>query len=551
MFFRDICRIVGIFTLFFTAVLLIPFLLAVYYQYIADPGDHPQEHVANAFLDAIAISLICGASLLFIGRKASGHLFRREGLAAVVLIWFLTPALAALPFYLSGTLENPWQAYFESSAGFTTTGSTVMQAKKFDPETGKEVPYVVKWTGVRDTTYTFYGTIDPIRDPVTGAILYEGLEAVSKVLLFWRSFIQYLGGLGIIVLFVAVLPVLGVGGKLLFWTEAPGPMKDALTPRIKETAMQLWKIYLGLTVLQVFVLMLTNAKMEWFDAITLALSTMSTGGTSIHNEGIAYYQNVATEWVIIVFMIFGSINFSLYYYILKGKLYRLYDRELLLYLALMIIACVFVVWKLQGTEEVLMTKSATPTLFTWDDSIRYGVFQMVSTLTSTGFVTANYDAWPYIIQVIMLIAMFVGGMSGSTSGGMKVIRVYMLFKIAQNKVESFFRPSTVQNFQVGERRVDPDTATLVLCFFLTLISMSVLGVFMYILNGLDPETAIGLVACNINNSGFSFRMAGPTSSCAFLTDFGLAWSSLLMLFGRLEFFAVLAVLVPAFWKQHS
>lgn len=550
MLYRDICKILGLYLYGFTIALLVPLLLEGYYLYFGNTLDHPQPHAVGAFVKSIAISLLLAISLTWIGRHTSGNLYRRESLVTVVIIWFLTPALGGLPFYLSGTLNNPYQAYFEAASGLTTTGSSVMQAKSYNPATGKEQKIEVEVCGALPTKYSFYGTIDPIRDPQTQKVLYEGVEAVGKPLLFWRSFLQWLGGVGIVVLFVAVLPALGVGGKMLFHSEVTGPVKDSLTPRIKESALQLWKIYLGLTAAQFSLLMLTNHKMEWLDAITITFSTLSTGGFSIRNSSIAYYHNTHTEWIVILFMILGSINFSLYFYFLRGKFYRIYEPEFLLYMVILLIGCGISSWLLIGGQKVLLSGEPAG-IFTVNEAIRHGVFQIVSAETSTGFATVDYDKWPYLIQVLMLIVMYVGGMSGSTSGGIKIIRHYMLFRIAQFKVETLFRPETVRKFKVGDRDVDAGASILVLCFFLVIVTVSTIGTILYIADGIDPETALGCVACTINNVGLAFRVAGPTESFAFMSDFSLVLSSILMILGRLEFFTILAILVPAFWKQNS
>ena len=529
-------------------IFVIPFVLANYYQFFADRTEHPQPHTTIPFLLCILTSFALGLICYYTGRHSTGQIYRREGIIAVVMIWFIAPALGGLPFYISGTLNDPFQAYFEAASGFTTSGSTMMQAKRYDTNSGKEIPIVKTIPGVLPTTYTYWGTISPVREPETQQILYEGIEAVGKALLFWRSFTNWIGGMGIVVLFVAILPALGVGGKMLFQTETPGPIKDSLTPRIKETASQLWKIYAGLSLLQVILLKITNPKLAWLDVWTIMFSTISTGGFSIRNANIGAYNNAWTEWIVMIFMIAGAINFSMYFYALKGKFYRFYDRELLLFLCIMIGSCIFASWFLMGIQEILMTGSADK-VFDFDEAIRYGSFQIISIITSTGFSTANYDAWPYALQVLMIVLMYVGGMSGSTSGGIKVARIYMLFRIAQYKIESIFRPEALRRFAVGGREVDQGVSITVLCFFLISVSITVLGTFLLVLDNVDPETAMTLVALSINNTGMGFRMASSTESLAFLSDFGTILSSLLMLCGRLEFFAVLAIMVPAFWKQ--
>jgi trk/ktr system potassium uptake protein len=534
----------------FTAALCIPFLLAIYYEYYADPSVHPQAHATVAFFQSMFISFSLGCICYIVGKKSYGTLYRKEGIFVVVLIWFLSPAIAALPYSFSGTLKNPFQSYFEATSGLTTTGATTMSAKRFDAKTHEEVPITKVIRGVHDTVYSFYGTIEPIRDPKTHVILYEGIEAVSKSILFWRSFTQWLGGMGIIVLFVAVLPALGIGGKQLFHAEMPGPLKDSLTPRIKETALHLWKIYLALSFAEIVVLLFINSEMTILEAVTVTMSTVSTGGFSIRNASIGAFNSPATEWVIIAFMIFSSINFALYYFVIIGKLYRLYDYELILYVIIVAFSCALCSYFIIGTEQVFLT-SESPGTFSLSEAFRTGCFQVVSSQTTTGFVTVDYDIWPYAAQVILLIVMFFGGMAGSTAGGMKVMRLYMLFRIAQYKVESLFRPESVRMFRVGHSNVDTGSTIRVLCFFLILVSIATFSTFFFIIDGLDPETAFASVTCMINNIGIGFRMDGPTESCAFMSNAALSLSSFLMVLGRLEFFAVLAIFVPAFWKQRS
>ena len=549
MLYREIFKILGVFCLGFAAVLLIPLFLSIYYDYFADQLLYPQKHTTISFLESIAACLAIGAGLLYLGKKAQGHIYRREGLAAVVLIWVLSPFLGGMPFYFNGALDNPWASYFEATSALTTTGATAMQAKAYDA-TGNEIPITKTLPGVINTTYTFFGTITPVRNPANHAIIRDGIEAVGKALLFWRSFMQWLGGVGIVVLFIAILPALGAGGKVLYQTEVPGPVKDSFTPRIRETAIQLWKIYLFLTVLQTISLMFTTPKMEWLDAITITFSTLSTGGFSIRNDNIAFYESAAVDWIVVLFMILGSINFALYFHSLRGKFYRLYEPEFIIYLCVLVVVCTIGVVQLAGTP-IAPLSGAAEGVYKIGSAIRYGVFQIVSAITSTGFSTADYDTWPYTIQVLMLIVMFIGGMSGSTAGGIKIIRHYMMFKTAQYKIEGLFRPETIRNFKVGNKEIDSSSTTILFTFFILCVFCSILGTYLYVLNGETPETAIGLVACMVNNTGLAFRIAGPTDSCAFMNDFAFFISSFLMLVGRLEFIAVFALFVPAFWKQNS
>lgn len=545
MRYREIIRTLGIYLLTFTGVLCVPTLVAIYYQVFA-ADSHPQPHSAWAFLLTVFVCLAIAGAFLRVGRQGHGNLYRREGLVVVVAVWFLSAIIAGLPFYFSGTLR-PVDAYFEAMSGLTTTGASIMHPKEFDPDTGEEVLVRRKSSQFYGIEYEFYGTIDPVVDPDSGELLYEGVEAVGKGLLFWRSFMQWLGGMGIVVLFVAVLPALGVGGKVLFQSEVPGPLKESLQPRIAETASLLWKLYLGFTVAEVFLLKWTNAQMPWFDAVAVTFSNLSTGGFSVRNSSIAAYANGNTEWVIGIFMVVGSINFSLYFHALRGKFYRILEPEFVVYLAILIGACLFSAWHLLG-EEAVMLSGETKTLGL-ADSLRYGFFHSISAQTSTGFATMDFDRWPFVNQLVLLVVMYIGSMSGSTGGGIKVIRHCLLFKVAQNRVESIFRPDAVRPVRLGQVMIDRHTATTVLVFILVVLSLAVLGTLLLTIDGVDLETALAVNSCMINNIGLAFRMGGPTESFAFLSVFGKLLSTTWMVLGRLEFFAVLVILVPAFWRD--
>lgn len=550
MLFREIFRIIGLYLIGFAAVLLIPLGVAIYYQFYDTASHHPQPHTTLYFLYTLLISLGLGLAGYLSGVKTKSHFYRREGIAAVVLIWLITPAISALPFCLSGALDNPVQAYFEMASGYTTTGASILYPKKFNAQTGKEEEYVRTIPGVLDTVYRFYGTVDPVKDPVTGEVVAEGVEALSKALLFWRSFTQWLGGVGIVVLFIIILPVLGVGGKHLFQAEVAGPIKEGGTPRIKESAMRLWTIYLSLTVFQMIALKWVNPALEWLDISTITFSTLATGGFSIKNASIAGYNSFGTEAVVALFCLLGGANFTLYYFIFKGKFFRLKDPELILYLLIVLVGGVIVSFSIFGAPRMNLD-GLYDGVFSLKEAFRYGFFQTISLQTSTGFVTTNYDIWPYFPQVILLIMMYLGGMSGSTAGGIKVIRHIMLFRIAQYRVESIFRPESVRVFKIGGAEVDVKVGSMVFVYFLILITVSTLATLFFVFDGSDPETSLGMVACCINNVGAAFRMASPLESFAFLSDASLLVASLIMIMGRLEFFAFLAVLVPAFWKQDS
>lgn len=542
MLVREISKVIGYYLYFLALALCIPLFIALYFEFIS-PEYHPQPHSSQAFLYTVLICLLTAVSFHLFGKKSTGLFFRREGLIVVVLIWFITSIIGGLPFWLSHTLENPVDAYFEAMSGLTTTGSTVMAPKKYN-DLGEEIPIQIISSEKPFIHYKFYGTINPVIDAKTGKVLYTGIEAVSKAVLFWRSFLQWLGGMGIVVLFVAILPAFGVGGKVLFQTEVPGPTKESVAPRIKETASFLWKIYLALSIIQVILLM-TVSSLPFFDAITIAFSTLSTGGFSIKNASIGAYHNPSLEWITTIFMILGSINFTLYFYAIRGKIYRLFEPELLSYLVILCLGTFFIVANLSGTINVHFDGYMEK--FTLPSAIRHGAFQFVSTISSTGFDVANYTLWPYFSQAIMLVSMFIGGMSGSTSGGIKVIRHYILCKSSFHKMETIYRPDAVRRLRVADKEISNKVLTTVLVFFFIVIFLSMLATLLYILDGIDSTTALSLTGCMFNNIGISFGVSAE--SCAFMSAGSKVLSTLWMVLGRLEYFAVLILLIPAFWKD--
>lgn len=532
-----ICQILGKYLAYLSIALCVPLAVAAYFQLIADPLDHPQPHSTNAFLMALGVCLILSFFLNFFGRKkVEEPLYRRESILIVVLIWIVTSLVSALPFYFSHTLTNPIDAYFEAISGLTTTGVTLIAPKAYDPTTGEEIPIHITNPHVPGTTYTYWGTVAPIRDPTTGLVLHLGIEAVSPALLLWRSLLQWIGGIGIIVIFLTVLPALGVGGKFLYQIEMTGPIKEGLTPRVRDTASRIWKLYLFFTLLQIALLLLTNHEMPFFDALSTSLSTISTGGFSVRNESIAAYQSTATDAIIIAFMVIGSINFSLFFHAMRFKFFRIYVPDFFLFLFTAAIGCIAVSLYLMREHSL-------------GDAFLLGSFQALSMQTTTGFIIANYDDWPFASQMIMLLLMFIGGMSGSTAGGIKTSRFYILYKIVLHRLESLYRPDSIRKLRIGNTEVDDKNALTVLAFFCIVAFFTVLGTATLVLDGIDPESALGLIACFMNNVGAAFRAAGPSGSCLFLSDFSKILATVWMLLGRLEFYVVLLLFLPDFWKS--
>ena len=347
MRYTEVSKIIGKLLFYFSLILLIPLCIALYFEFIFVTA-HPNSTLA--FLKTILVCLILSGIFLFFGRKATGTFYRRESVLIVILMWVLATIVSGLPFYFSNTLNNPNDCVFESISGLTTTGATIMCPKLYEKNSRQEKQYVVKNAHYPEKNYTFYGTITPVRD-ASGTVIYKGVEAVSKAILFWRSFIQWLGGIGIVVLFLTVLPALAVGGKFLLQAEMTGPVKESIAPRIKETASLLWKLYLGLTIIEVLFLILTNEKMQILDAFCITFSNLSTGGYSIRNDSIASYHSFWTEWIIILCRFVGSINYALYFHCLRGKFFRIYEPDFFLYVAVVVIGSALVIYKLIGARS--------------------------------------------------------------------------------------------------------------------------------------------------------------------------------------------------------
>ena len=463
MNFYGVSRFLGRYLFYFCLILLIPLAVAILYDFFLTEN-LPFLPSTGAFASTLGITLILSGLFFYVGKRGSSILHRRESILLAGSIWFLTAAVAALPFLFSRTLASPLDAYFEAISGLTTTGATVMCPKAYAEDGKQEIPLSIK--NGENGFYHYYGTITPLRDPLTQEILATGVEAIAKPILFWRCFLQWLGGMGIILLFIAVLPALAMGGRFLFETELTGPNKEMLKPRIRETASMLWKIYFGLTCIQLILLLITNPAISFFDALALSLSTISTGGFCVKNAGIAAYNSAGTQWILIIFMILGSLNFTLYFHCIKGKIYRLYEPEFFVFLATLVFS----------GFAIFLTLLKT---FPLPEALRFGFFHAISAQTSTGFSVTNEQAWPFSSLFILLMLVFVGGMSGSTCGGMKIARLYILYHLVANKIESIFRPDSVRCLRLGKKEIMDKNALTVLIFICILISLTVVGIFFW------------------------------------------------------------------------
>lgn len=440
-----------------------------------------------------SISIILGAFLwLFFKRKTENvELTRKEGYLVVALGWVSMSVFGMLPFLISGTIPSITDAFFETISGFTTTGATIL----------------------------------------------TDIEAMPKGLLFWRSLTQWIGGMGIIVLTVALVSIIGVGGMQLFVAEAPGISPDKLKPRIKDTAKRLWIIYVGLTFTETLLLML--AKMPFFDAINHSLTTMATGGFSTKNASIAHYQSPYIQYIIVLFMFIAGVNFTLTYFGLKGKLRKVWANEEFKAYITTILLFTFVT----TTGIALLSKEP------FEQAFREAIFQVISVITTTGYITADYTSWAPILTVLFFFMMFIGGSSGSTAGGVKIVRHVILFKNSFLEMKRLLHPTSIIPVRLNRKAISQNVTFNVLAFIMIYISVFVFGSIALSLTGLDFMTTIGAVATSLGNIGPGLGSVGPVDNFAHLPMLSKWILTFLMLLGRLELFTVLILFTPYFWKK--
>lgn len=442
---------------------------------------------------SMLICFVCGGSLFGVGWGSQAPVMRREGMAMVGVSWLLAALFGALPFYLSGVTPHFADAYFEAMSGFTTTGSTIL----------------------------------------------TDIEALPKGVLFWRSFTHWLGGMGIVVLFVAIMPSLRVSGKQLFKSEVPGPTAEVLRPRIRETASMLWRIYLGLTI--GLAVILWGLGMSVYDALCHTFGTMATGGFSVWNKSIGYYHSVVVDFVIVVFMILAGTNFGLYFQIIKGDWKAFWrNSEWRFFMGLIGVSTFLIALD-------LVFRQTYGSIF---QAVRYAGFQVVSIITTTGYGTADFEQWSSFSQLILVSLMFIGGCAGSTGGGMKVIRVLVVLKQAHLGMEKVFRPNLVRTLKIGGVPVENDVRDAILIFFCISLHVVLFGSLAIAAMGVDVMTAVTAVITTLNNIGPGLNLVGPVDNFSAIPDAGKYLLSLCMVLGRLELFAVLVLFMPAFWRGH-
>lgn len=489
--FLVVLGILGSFIFFMGFALLVPAIVDLIYG----------EDTWHSFLISAGIAFSVGAALWF-SFKPKEELRIREGFLIVSLTWLSLSLVGALPFVISGVLPSFTDAVFETMSGLTTTGSTILGG----------------------------ATSDGFQNPQ--------IEDIPKSFLMWRSLAHWLGGMGIIVLSLAILPLLGIGGMQLFQAESPGPTTDKLTPRVQETAKLLWGVYVAFTFLE-FLLLWVHPSMDWFEAINHAFSTMATGGFSTQNSSIEAFDSVYIDWVIIAFMFIAGINFAMHFRLLRGDHKSFFANREIRFYTLVILIAIFII------SFSLWIMDKYPIL----DALRYGAFQVLAIVTTTGFGTDDYEVWNTIGAFFLFLLFFTGGCAGSTGGGIKMIRWMILIRNTGREIKQIIHPKAILPVRIGDQAINQHIQRTVLSFFILYIFIFALGAFIISLFGYDILSSIGASIAAIGNIGPGWGDFGPTDNFAHLPYLGKWVLIMLMMVGRLEIFTVLIIFSPAFWRQ--
>lgn len=482
MNFRLVLKSIGV-LLICEAISLIPSLIvSMIYQ----------EHNAFAFIYTMLIILSVAAPLLMIKTRTK-NMYARDGFAIVAFSWILMSFFGSLPFVFSGVIPSYIDAFFEASSGFTTTGASIL----------------------------------------------SNLEALPKDILFWRSFTHWIGGMGVIVLTLAILPSLGARGIQMMKAESPGLNPGKLVPKVGETAKILYGIYILITITEIVLLVLSGLPV--FDSFIHTFGTVGTGGFSNMSLSVGAYNNVYAEIIITIFTFICGANFALYYYMLKGDLKAPFrDAEFKFYFGVVAIAI------------ALITLDINTHIFhnIWE-SLRYSSFQVVTIISTTGYATADTEKWSMFSKIILFILMFIGGCTGSTGGAIKNIRILLLFKVMKRELLQIIHPRAVYSVRIGKKAIDEKTIAEVLGFFAMYIIIFIMGVLIVSLENLDWSTTFSSVAATLGNVGPGFGIVGAMGNYASLSDLSKLTLSILMIIGRLEIYPILLLGIPSFWKRVS
>lgn len=450
-----------------------------------------QESDSLAFLYSGLITFAVGGFSYLSSKGVKKDMGKREGYIIVSLVWVVFSIFGCLPYLFSGAIPSVTDAFFETMSGFTTTGSSIL----------------------------------------------NNIEELPHGILFWRSLTQWMGGMGIIVMFLAILPTLGIGGRELFIAEVPGPAPDKLTPRIKETARNLWGLYASFTAVECILLMLGG--MTFFDAINHSLTTMATGGYSTKQASVGYFDSAYLQYVIIAFMFIAGTNFTLSYAVVTGRINKVFKDEEFRFYSYVVLFSTAVI-----TAGIILTSQMG-----FEQAFRDALFTVVSIITTTGYATADYLLWIPFLGMLIFVLMFVGGSAGSTGGGVKVVRILLLFKNSFYELKRLIHPNAVIPIRYNRHVVDQRTVTNILAFFVFYIIIFMFSTVMMSFWSADIFSALSSVATTLGNIGPGFSEIGPMENFSKLPDFAKWFLSFLMLLGRLELFTVLVLFSPSFWKH--
>ncbi len=490
---RIIIHIMGLLLLVNGGFMLVASLASVVYK------DGATLDIALAAMT----TMISGMLLMIATRKHKKEVQRKEGYIIVTLGWLVMSISGMLPYLFSGAIPGVTNAFFETISGYTTTGASIL----------------------------------------------NDIESLPEGILLWRSLTHWIGGMGIIVLAIAILPLLGIGGMQLFAAEAPGPSADKLHPRITDTAKRLWYIYVGYTAAET--LLLSVAGMSFFDAINHSLATLSTGGFSTKNASLAYWNNTPIiQYIVMFFMFLAGSNFVLSYFAFKGKVQRVFqDEEFRFYVGFMILFTIIVAIVIYFQANVPVSEYHPMVLGKGESSIRHALFQVIAVVTTTGFVSADFTSWTPFLTIFFFGLFFLGGSAGSTAGGIKVMRHLLIIKNGILEFKRTLHPNAIIPVRYKDKTVNEHIVYNIIGFFVLYMLLFIIGALVLGVLGLDFQSAVGGAASSLGNVGPALGSLNPMSNFNSLPDAGKWWCGFLMLAGRLELFTVLIILTPYFWRR--
>jgi len=463
-----------------------------------------KDGVTLEILFAGITTLLVGVTLMFFTRDHIKELNKRDGYIVVAVGWVVMSLSGTLPYVFTNTIPSFTNAFFETMSGYTTTGASIL----------------------------------------------NDIESIPEGILFWRSLTHWIGGMGIIVLAIAILPLLGIGGMQLFAAEAPGPSADKLHPRITDTAKRLWLIYFGYTAAET--ILLKVAGMSFFDAINHALCTLSTGGFSTKNASVAHWNaQPIIQYIIILFMFLAGTNFILSYFAFKGKVQKVFrDEEFKLYFKFIAIFTVIAALIIYFKADISLSSVDHPMVWGREESsFRHALFQVIAIITTTGFVTADYTLWTPFLLVFFFGIMFLGGSAGSTAGGVKVVRHLIMIKNGFLEFKRTLHPNAVLPVRYNTRSIPKEIVFNILAFFILYMLSFIIGALVFSMFDINFESSIGLAASSLGNVGPALGDFGPVNNYSALPNLAKWWCAFLMLIGRLELFTVLILLTPFFWRN--